>query len=193
MSPARDRPEAEVAPTAQPRYAAANQRDLAMPVELRQIRVEDTESFRAAVDAVARERKYLALLEAPPIEQVRAFVKRNVEHGYPQIVAVIEGVVVGWCNVPPASRAVSAHVGDLFMGLVPEWRGKGFGERLLQQAIHAADVFGFQRIELGVFTTNTAAASLYRKAGFVEEGTKRKAILIDGVHHDEVIMARFKA
>ena len=55
-----------------------------MTIEFRQIRVNDTEAFRAAVDAVARERKYLALLEAPPIEQVRAFVKRNVELGYPQ-------------------------------------------------------------------------------------------------------------
>ena len=164
-----------------------------MTVELRQIRIDDTEGFRAAVDTVARERKYLALLEAPPIEQVRAFVTRNVAHGYPQIVAVTDGAVVGWCNVPPASRAVSAHVGDLFMGVVPGWRGRGLGGRLLQQAIHAADVFGFRRIELGVFATNTAAAALYRKAGFAEEGIKRKAILIDGIHHDEIIMARLKA
>jgi RimJ/RimL family protein N-acetyltransferase len=163
-----------------------------MEIELRQISVDDTESFRAAVDAVAREHKYLALLEAPPIEQVRAFVKRNVEHGYPQIVALEEDAVVGWCNIPPASRAVSAHVGDLFMGLVPEWRSRGLGERLLRHAVHTADIFGFQRIELGVFATNSVAAALYRKVGFVKEGTKRKAILIDGIHHDEIIMARLK-
>jgi GNAT superfamily N-acetyltransferase len=121
-----------------------------MEIELRQISVDDTESFRAAVDAVAREHKYIALLEAPPIEQVRNFVKRNIECGYPQIIAVREGVVIGWCNIPPASRAVSAHVGDLFMGLVPEWRGRGLGERLLRHAVYTADTFGFQRIELGV-------------------------------------------
>ncbi|MCP3381177.1 MULTISPECIES: GNAT family N-acetyltransferase [unclassified Bradyrhizobium] len=161
-----------------------------MTVEFRQIQVADTDAFRAAVDIVARERKYIALVEAPPIEQVRTFVARNVERGYPQIVAVAGGAVVGWCNVPPAGRAVSAHVGDLFMGLVPEFRGKGFGELLLRQAVQAADVFGFRRIELGVFATNTAAAALYRKAGFVEEGTKRMAILLDGIYHDEIIMAR---
>ncbi|MCG2641623.1 MULTISPECIES: GNAT family N-acetyltransferase [Bradyrhizobium] len=163
-----------------------------MTVEFRQIEIADTDAFRAAVDTVARERKYIALTEAPPVEQVRAFVARNVERGYPQIVAIADGAVVGWCNVPPASRAVSAHVGDLFMGLVPDFRGKGFGERLLRRAIQAADVFGFRRIELGVFATNTAAASLYRKVGFVEEGTKRLAILVDGIYHDEIIMARLK-
>jgi hypothetical protein len=94
-----------------------------MTVEFRQIEIADTDAFRSAVDIVARERKFIALVEAPPIEQVRAFVARNVERGYPQIVAVVDGAVVGWCNVPPASRAVSAHVGDLFMGLVPDFRG----------------------------------------------------------------------
>jgi len=163
-----------------------------MAIEIRQIRMDDTEGFRAAVDVVAREHRYLALLEAPPLEQVRAFVKRNVEHGYPQIVALIGDLVIGWCNVPPASRAVSAHVGDLFMGLLPEYRGKGFGEGLLRHAILAADAFGFQRVELGVFATNTTAITLYRKSGFVEEGIKRRSILLDGTHHDEIIMARFK-
>jgi RimJ/RimL family protein N-acetyltransferase len=163
-----------------------------MTLTLRQIREDDIDGFRAAIELVARERKHLALLQAPPIEQVRAFVKRNVENGYPQIVAIAEDKIVGWCNVPPASRAVSAHVGDLFMGLAPGWRGRGLGERLLREGIQAADAFGFQRIELGVFATNTAAAALYRKVGFIEEGTKRKAILIDGVFHDEIIMARLK-
>ncbi|QPF89951.1 GNAT family N-acetyltransferase [Bradyrhizobium commune] len=163
-----------------------------MTVEFRQIEIADTDAFRAAIDIVARERKYIALTEAPPIEQVRAFVTRNVERGYPQIIAVIDGAVVGWCNVPPASRAVSAHVGDLFMGLLPDVRGRGFGEQLLRQAVQAADTFGFRRIELGVFASNVAAAALYRKIGFVEEGTKRMAILVDGTYHDEIIMARLK-
>lgn len=53
-------------------------------------------------------------------------------------------------------------------------------------------MFDFHRIELGVFATNTAAAALYRKVGFVEEGTKRMAILVDGTYHDEIFMARVK-
>jgi RimJ/RimL family protein N-acetyltransferase len=164
-----------------------------MMVEIRQIREDDTEGFRAAIDIVARERRYLAVLQAPSIDNVRAFVRRSIANGYPQIVAVVDGKVVGWCNVPPASRAVSAHVGDLFMGILPEWRRKGLGERLLRQALHAADAFGYLRVELGVFAANPGAAALYRKLGFVEEGTKRNAILIDGVFHDEIIMARLRS
>ncbi len=85
-----------------------------------------------------------------------------------------------------------AHVGDLFMGLLPGQRGQGLGERLLRESLTAADAFGFLRIELGVFASNTRALSLYRKVGFVEEGTKRRAILINGIFHDEIIMARLR-
>ena len=163
-----------------------------MTIEVRPIRDEDIESFHATVDTVARERQFIARLEAPPIEQVRGFIQRNIEKGVPQFIAVDDRQVVGWCNIPPMAREVAAHVGDLFMGVLPAWRGKGLGERLLREALAAADAFGYLRIELGVFASNTSAAALYRKAGFVEEGTKRRAVLIDGVFHDEIIMARFR-
>jgi RimJ/RimL family protein N-acetyltransferase len=163
-----------------------------MTIDIRQIREENIESFHAAVDVVAREHKYLALLQAPPIERASAFVRRNIEKGYPQLVAVTDREVVGWCNIPPAAREVMAHVGDLFMGLLPQWRGQGLGERLLRESLAAADAFGYLRVELGVFVSNTRASSLYRKAGFVEEGIKRRAILINGVFQDEIIMARLR-
>jgi RimJ/RimL family protein N-acetyltransferase len=163
-----------------------------MTIEVRPIREEDIERFRATVDAVARERQSIARLEAPPIEQVRAFILRNIEKSCPQFVAIADRQVVGWCNIPPMAREVSAHVGDLFMGLLPQWRGQGLGARLLREALAAADAFGYRRIELGVFAGNANAAALYRKAGFVEEGIKRRAVLIDGVFHDEIIMARLR-
>lgn len=163
-----------------------------MTIEVRPMGEKDIESFHATVDVVARERKFIARLEAPPIEQVRAFIQRNIAKGYPQFVAVADHRVVGWCNIPPMAREVTAHVGDLFMGLRPEWRGHGLGERLLRAALEAADAFGYLRIELGVFAGNARAAALYRKAGFVEEGIKRRAVLIEGVFHDEIIMARLR-
>src|SRR5207244_8872951 len=129
----------------------------AMTIEVRQIREEDIVSFHAAIDVVARERKYLALLEAPPIERATAFVQRNIEKGYPQFVAISDRQVVGWCNIPPMPREVTAHVGDLFMGLKPEWRGQGLGERLLREALAAADACGYRRIELGVVAGNVRA------------------------------------
>jgi hypothetical protein len=63
------------------------------------------ESFHRTLDFVAKERRYLAFLEAPPIGATRDFVLNNIERGYPQLVALSGGEVVGWCDVmPKASR-----------------------------------------------------------------------------------------
>ena len=160
-----------------------------MAPEFRQIREEDIDAFYDTFSLVCRERRYLAFVEPPPIEQTRAFVRRNIEHGYPQLVAEVGGKIAGWCDITPPGRAVLDHVGILGIALHPDWRGQGLGERLMCQAVEAGWAFGFRRIELGVFAHNTRARALYRKLGFVEEGVRRNRIRINGAFHDEIMMA----
>jgi hypothetical protein len=82
--------------------------------EIVPIAEEHISGFRAAVDVVARERKYLAFLEAPPLENVTRFVLRNIELAYPQFVVLSAGTVVGWCDVlPNRSRVIYWHCGTL--------------------------------------------------------------------------------
>jgi len=107
-------------------------------VEIVLIAQDHIESFHRALDFVARERRYLSFLEAPPLESVRAFVLDNISHGYPQLVALSAGQVVGWCDVVPKPRPIYAHVGVLGMGLLPEFRGQGLGDRLIRQTLAAA-------------------------------------------------------
>ena len=113
-------------------------------VEIVPITQDHIESFHRALDFVARERRYLAFLEAPPLESMRAFVLNNIKQGYPQLVAVSAGQVVGWCDVVPKPRPIYAHVGVLGMGLLPEFRRQGMGERLIRQTLAAARAFGLQ-------------------------------------------------
>jgi RimJ/RimL family protein N-acetyltransferase len=148
------------------------------------------EGFHRALDIVARERRYLAFLEAPPIEATRAFVLGNIERGSPQFVAVsAAGEVVGWCDVTPLDRPSLAHRGVLGMGLLPQFRGQGIGTKLIQSALTAARAFGLHRVELTVREHNIGAMELYRKIGFTIEGTQRDAVLVDGVYEDLVCMA----
>src|SRR6266545_2308281 len=109
-----------------------------MTIGIVPIREDLIDSFHAALDVVCRERVYLAFLEAPPIASTREFVRSNIAKGHPQLVVVEEGHVVGWCDVTPVQRPTMQHCGVLGMGLLPAWRGRGVGERLMRRTLEAA-------------------------------------------------------
>ena len=151
---------------------------------------EHIPGFRAAVDVVARERKYLAFLAAPPLADLTRFVRDNIEHGYPQFVVVSAGTVVGWSDVlPNRSRVVYAHCGTLGIGLLPKFRGQGIGRQLMQRTIDAAFAFGLIRIELTVREANVNAIALYKSLGFDIEGLHPNAVSIDGHYENLYSMA----
>lgn len=150
---------------------------------------QDIDGFHAALDLVAREKKYLAFLEAPEIISTRAFVRENIRHDHAQFVARDGETVVGWCDIiPQKSRQIGLHVGTLGIGIVEDWRGKGIGRKLILAAIDKAFAQGLTRIELSVRKDNARAIRLYENLGFVHEGVRRKASLIEGVYADTVLM-----
>ena len=138
-------------------------------VVIRPIALGDIEAFGRVTDSVMRERRYLAFLEGFPIEECAAFVARNIRLGNPQYVAEDGGEIVGWCDIRRETIPVYAHCGHLGMGLLPSYRGRGIGERLIRASIDAARAAGFERIELSVYGRNTRAMALYRKVGFAHE------------------------
>jgi ribosomal protein S18 acetylase RimI-like enzyme len=150
--------------------------------------------FRAAVDVVARERKYLAFLEAPPLEDATRFVLDNIAHGYPQFVVLSAHPVVGWCDViPNRSRAIHSHCGTLGVGLLPEFRGEGIGGQLMRRTIDAAFAFGLTPIELTVREENANAVALYKSLGFETEGLHRNAVCVEGKYENSCSMALLSA
>ena len=159
------------------------------------IRVVETsdalvEGFHHCVGVVARERRYIGLVDAPPIESSRAFVESVRETGGAHFVAVDSAdAVVGWCDIKRPSFEGFSHGGRLGMGLLPHVRGHGVGRRLAQAAIDAVRSRGVERIELEVFAGNTRAIRLYERLGFVHEGVRRRARKLDGVYDDNVMMA----
>ena len=150
---------------------------------------EQIESFHRALDVVARERKYLALLEAPPLTHVREFVMDLIQRGGLQFVAAVEDEVVGWCDIQRHGIASRAHRGTLGMGIVPAYRGRGLGLRLIQAALAQAWAARFVRVELDVHADNARAIALYEKVGFIREGVARAAVFIDGEYRDAINMA----
>jgi RimJ/RimL family protein N-acetyltransferase len=160
-----------------------------MTIQIIPIKPDHVESFHRTFDAVARERKYLSFLEAPPIEETRQFVLGCIERRDLQLVALVEGTVVGWCDIVRHTRPIHRHRGTLGMGIAAVHRGRGLGFRLIGEAISRALQSGIVRIELSVHADNPRAIALYEKVGFVREGVQRDAICIDGRYFDVLTMA----
>ena len=164
-----------------------------MDIVIQPATLDMADSFRQALDVVAREHRYLIFLEAPPAESTRNFIAQVLAKGWSQFYAVRDGQVVGWCDIVRDERPGMTHIGRLGIGILPEFRGQKIGARLLAATIADAFQKGITRIELEVFAANERAFALYRKFGFVEEGRKRQARCLDGVPEDSICMALLKA
>ncbi len=160
-----------------------------MTVHIEPISADTVEGFHRALDIVAREHRYLALLEAPPLVETRDFVLGGLARGSIHLVATQSGEVVGWCDITRHPRPSRAHRGTLGMGLVPEARGQGFGRRLVEAALDLAWAASLTRVELDVYCDNAPAIRLYERVGFVREGLTRRSSLIDGQYKDAIAMA----
>ncbi len=147
-------------------------------------------SFRETLDTVVRERLYLAMLEAPPLEEVRCFVLDSIRDGRPYFVALEGERVIGWCDISSLHRALFAHSGVLGMGVLDGYREQGVGEALMVAALDAARTTGLTRVELTVREHNVRAKRLYEKMGFVVEGVKRRGVRLDGNYEDLICMAK---
>ena len=102
-----------------------------MNLDIRRSIPDDFPAFWECLDAVARERRFLAMTEAPPRPEARAFLEQARAAGMIQYVAVQESRVIGWCDITPIHWEGFRHSGRLGMGVLDGFRGQGLGTRLL--------------------------------------------------------------
>jgi RimJ/RimL family protein N-acetyltransferase len=71
----------------------------------------------------------------------------------------------------------------------PEVFGKGYGTEATGLLLdYAFDLVGLHRVELEVYEFNPRGRRCYEKAGFVQEGVRRKALHWEGEWYDVVLM-----
>jgi ribosomal protein S18 acetylase RimI-like enzyme len=161
-----------------------------MTVKVVPIALEHAGGFHACLDAVARERRYLAQMQAPPLDKVEGFVRESVAGDAVQFVALdAAGTVVGWADIFGHWADALKHCGALGMGVRADHRGRGLGERLLRACLEKAPRKGLTRVTLEVRADNERAIRLYERAGFALEARKRHALRFDGVYYDALQMS----
>ena len=130
-----------------------------------------------------------------PLRSIEAQRERFVQQtpDIHNLVAEIDGLVIGTLGLHLASNPRRRHSAALGMFVRDGFCGRGVGSALLAAALDLADNWlGLRRIELEVYTDNAPAIHLYEKFGFVVEGTARQFALRNGVYIDAYTMARLR-
>ena len=123
-------------------------------------------------------------------------VKKKVENppqGLYRLVAEVDGKVVGAAGLHRSHSPRKQHMAGCGLSVHPDYWNQGVGSALIVATLDLADNWlDLERIELEVYTDNEAAIHLYRKFGFVVEGTKRRYAFREGEYVDTHVMARVR-
>jgi L-phenylalanine/L-methionine N-acetyltransferase len=131
-----------------------------------------------------------------PFPSLEVWKKRLAEFpaGDHLLVAEVDGKVVGNLGLYAAAKQMRRrHVGTLGMAVHDAYHGRGVGSALMAAAIDLADNWlQYSRLELEVYVDNVAAIALYKKFGFVIEGTHPKDSFRNGAFIDCLSMGRLR-
>lgn len=106
-------------------------------------------------------------------------------------VAQIDGEVVGWAALAPAStREVYAGVAENSLYVGEGARGRGVGKALIHKQVTAADAGGLWTLQTSIFPENKPSLALHRSAGFRTLGVRERIARHRGVWRDTVMLER---
>lgn len=104
----------------------------------------------------------------------------------------VDGRLAGMAGVGRQSRLKMRHKAHIWGVYVsPNLRGQGLARQVLLAALaHIEAMPGVQQVKLSVSAGNASALALYETLGFQTYGREPAALCVDGVMHDELLMAR---
>ena len=104
-----------------------------------------------------------------------------------------ETALVAMAGIARDAMVKLAHKAGIWGVYVsPSHRGTGAGKKLLVEALRfASNLSGVRQVNLYVNATNANAIALYESLGFVTFGVEHNGLMIDGIAHDELLMACF--
>jgi L-amino acid N-acyltransferase YncA len=158
-------------------------------VEIRPARASDAAAFLEFWRGIVAEERFVRteVVDAP----VRAYRRRFRRHNDDEtdIVAIVDGRLVGHVNLQRERHPVTRHVASLSIAVVADRRGLGIGTRLMKEAVDWSRRAGVEKLVLAVYPHNDAAIALYRRFGFVEEGRLARHSRKSYGYEDEILMA----
>ncbi len=164
------------------------------PILIRRPRAEDAGALAAILADPPVARGLMQLPYAHEPTWAKRIQDQPAGSGTAELMLVAEraGQVVGSCGLHANPAVRRRHVMHLGISVAAAAQGQGVGTALMAALVNWADQWaGVLRLELTVYTDNAPAIALYKRFGFVLEGTHRAYALRDGVYADAYCMARF--
>jgi L-amino acid N-acyltransferase YncA len=128
--------------------------------------------------------------------ETRERAAAEVEHWFgnprhPILVAVVEGIVVGWISASTyRPRECYAGIGEFSVYVSGAHRGRRLGDALMRDFLPACAKAGLWKLVSRIFPENRASLALCARHGFREVGTYQKHAQLDGGWRDVVIVER---
>lgn len=163
-------------------------------VIVREADANDAETIVSVINSVAAERVYTPIDRFPhDVDWERNYIQEHVKEKKDRLiaVAVLEGKIVGVCDLHPGRHETNRHVGGLGMSVVKDYREIGVGTAMMKYLMDWAKDHNVEKLYLSVFSTNRRAINLYKKFNFQVEGKRGRQYKIEGKYVDEVLMGKF--
>lgn len=150
----------------------------------------DASSIIALIDAVGAEGIWLATERYAPTPQwEQVLYQPEHEPRALLLVAETDEQIIGWCRVFPYKfGGKSRHVADIGIGVQKEFRRRGIGRALMEDAIAWARRQEYGKLTLDLFSSSEIAQHLFKMVGFHVVGIRARHARINDAFVDEVLM-----
>lgn len=165
---------------------------------IREAQTADAAALLAYLHAMAADNEHLLITSRDVAAWQMTAEKEQqwlIDHKKPGNIAIcgfVDDELAGLIDVTNGPFIRNRHVGSVHIGIKRRFRNIGLGKALMGTMLQWARGDSLLEIlQLEVFANNTPAVALYRKMGFVHEGTKRRHIKTEqGQYIDNVLMAK---
>ncbi|MBC8060333.1 MAG: N-acetyltransferase [Clostridiaceae bacterium] len=160
-------------------------------MNFRYANLEDLGEIVRIYNSTVPGRMVTADLETVTVEQRMDWFYAHSNDKRPLWVMEIEGQIAGWLSFQSFyGRPAYDGTVEVSIYLDENYRGRGFGEKLLQFAIENCQGYNIKVLLGFIFGHNIPSMKLFKKYGFGAWGNLERIAVLDSLERDLIIMGK---
>lgn len=157
--------------------------------------VDDAELLASFIVKLDHEGEYLLYEPGErkgDINSVQAYLNRikNEANSIVYVAQDINNKIVGFACGESSPLKRMSHVMSINIGILEDYQGCGIGKKFIEELLSYSKAVGIVRVEASVVKNNVRCIGLLKKYGFIVEGVKSNAIMINRILCDVCVLAK---